>query len=150
MTCWVFFRCWNLCSGACLTHFTTMLSPVISKDVEKNPSVFLPANFSLTFLFSILLLFSLWIVVFFIIPWQMPAHKWMQTWRPCRVSKKLILECLHDSFWEKHFSYKSEAAELFERGAEGENWCIAPRTHSWLRPQVFRCVLQVIVNAFQH
>lgn len=53
-------------------------------------------------------------------------------------------------FLEKHFSYKSEAGELCERGAERENWCIAHRTHSWLRPQVFRCVLQVIVNAFQH
>lgn len=67
----LFFQCWNLRSGACLTKGSFVTLPlcchltVISKHAKTSiPPACLPANFSLTFLFAIPLLYSLRIVVF--------------------------------------------------------------------------------------
>lgn len=142
--------------------FTSVLSSVISKDVKSsNPSAVLPANFPPTFLFPIPL--TCWFTSVeshvFIVPWQTltPAvrlviGKWMQTRRPCRVSRKLILECLHDVFRKNarpnqklqssglNRSRPAQSHPLSLFSAHLKTGTYAHRTRPWPRQQVPRDV----------
>lgn len=81
---------------------------VISKDMKTSkPSVFLSVLFTDFPLFYFPHAYSLDSHVFIVL-WQMLTAtvrlvigKWMQRQRPCRVSRKSILEYLHNAFQEK-------------------------------------------------
>lgn len=176
MTC-CFFLCWNLCSGACLTQVLSSFHHYVvtchTENVKtSNPSAFLPASFSLTFLLSVSLVFSLWIVMF---------YSTLTNAHPCCEAGYWKIDAAMaalQSIQEVNFGMpprcvseksasKSEAAELCELGAERESPCskrppglfsadLKTRTshtehaHGCSSRFLVMCVLQVIVNTFQH
>lgn len=92
--------------------------------------------------------------------------KWMQTQRPCRVSRKLILECLPDAFWKNqpsnqklqrsvnlglNESHPVQSVPLGLFSAHLKTRTLHTKhAHGCGSRFMALCVLQVIVNTFQH